>query len=159
MFWCLVIPACLTFAPCIIIPVWEDYRAIKLAESYENAALQTMQKHIAQQKRHIHALRTDPAVNVRLAKRDLRYHHPDEQIVHLRGITAPTPNLDHPEITLLEPPALLRRILGRIVELLPSQLFIDSYVRTMIMMLSGGTILAAFLLFPPGERRRPTVLE
>lgn len=149
MFWSLVLLASAGFTPCILVPVWEDYRAIKLAESYEEVALARMEQHVERQKKHIVALRTDPAVNVRLAKRELNYQQPLETTIKLEGIVAPNPESPAPRLRPIEPPASLQRIFGVIVKILPDRLFLDPLARTTIMILCGATMLAAFLLFPP----------
>lgn len=153
-FWCLVILASAAFVPCVLVPVWEDYRAIRLAESYEAIALANIEQHVAMQKKHINALRTDPAVNMRLAKRDLRYRQPLETTIKLDGLVPPTPKVTKPRLRPIEPPAFLQRVFGRIVRILPRRLFLDRFARTTIMILAGGTMLAAFLLFPPIRSRR-----
>lgn len=81
MFWVLVLPASAVFAPCVIVPVWEDYKAMALAERLEAESVARMHGDVRRLERHLEGLRNDPAVIARLAQRDLGYTRPYETSV------------------------------------------------------------------------------
>jgi len=76
------------FAPCVLVPVWEDYRAMVLAERLERGALAGMERDIDALERHLEGLRTDPMVVARTAVRDLGYRRRGGEFVAARPVVA-----------------------------------------------------------------------
>lgn len=69
--WLLLLMGIGTFAPCILIPIWQSHKDMRLAGRIEQSRVDAMEARIEGDQRTLSALRNDPAVVVRLARRDL----------------------------------------------------------------------------------------
>ena len=151
MFWVLLGLAAAAFAPCCLVPVWRDYQAITMAERLEEARIERLSNHVERQRRHLTALRTDPAVVARTAQRDLGFRRPDESIILVQSGAQPAPAatipkrspLDTKQVTFVHAP-------------LPqyASIFINPATRNALMGLSAGLVIAAFVLYPPRREAR-----
>lgn len=152
MFWLLVIPASIVFAACVLAPVWEDYRAMALAEHLETAAVDRMRADIERLERELEGLRNDPAVIARVAQRDLGYHRSNRDIVYV----APSPPAHEFELAFsdreTEPPSSVDAYLNRLPLAKHRDAFLDARTRIRLMCLCGAVAAAAFILYPV---RRP----
>jgi len=83
MFWTLLAMGFATLAPCVLLPVWNDLQRWLQAEQTLTTTVAALQADLARGRRIMDALRTDPAVNERLAMRELGYERPDVEIVDL----------------------------------------------------------------------------
>ena len=152
-FWLLVLFASAMFAPCVLVPVWKDYQAIKLAERFEIATVEKMRRDIEQQGRRLDALRTDPGAVARVAQRDLAYTRQGEFSVRVETVPVPRGNTVTTAVQPVRPPAAVFRALSWLsIEPAHLEVFADPVLRTTVMCLSGGLILAACLIFPPRRR-------
>lgn len=152
-FWLLVLSASAMFAPCVLVPVWKDYQAIKLAERFEVAAVEEMRRDTERQERTLDALRTDPGTVARVAQRDLAYTQRGTTSVHVQTVPMLRTRAVTSTIDPVQLPIVVARALGWL-SIKPTHLevFADFNVRTTVMCLSGGLILAACLIFPPRRR-------
>jgi len=152
MFWWLVVPASAIFVPCVLMPVWEDYRAMLLAEQLTADGVEHMRADIHRLQRHLDGLRNDPGVIARVAMRDLGYRRTDETGVYVAppAVLAGTPTAT----STLEPPRSV--VWDRITEWVPLAqyhgIFLDREVRIRLMFLCGAVLVAAFALYPPRSR-------
>lgn len=69
--WLLLLMGIGTFAPCILLPVWQSHKDMRLAGRIEQSRVDAMEARIEEDQRMLYALRNDPAVIARLARRDL----------------------------------------------------------------------------------------
>ena len=154
-FWLLVLIASAMFAPCVLVPVWKDYQAIKLAERFEIATVGEMRRDMDRQERMLDALRTDPGAVSRVAQRDLAYTRRGASSVRVQADPAPRRRPAVSIVDRVQPPVAVTRALGWL-SITPKHLevFADREVRTTVMCLSGGLILAACLIFPPRSNRK-----
>ena len=152
MFWVLVGMAATVFAPCVLLPVWRDYQALRYAEQVERGRLEQARAELARQQRRLEALENDPSAIARVARRELHYRDPQEVAV---------PVTVEPEAPLEVAPTVLApveapAVIARLVEKLPptdyDRLFCAEPTRTLLMCLAGGLVLSAFILYWP---RRP----
>lgn len=81
MGWVLLLMGVATFAPCILFPVWQSHRDLQLAQQLEGRRVAAMQSRVDDERRLLHALRNDPAVLARLARRDLGIKRNDDRWV------------------------------------------------------------------------------
>ena len=81
MFWALVFMASAAFAPCVVVPRWQDYRALKTAEQLELRTIEKMRDHTQHQELRLQGLLADPLVVARLAQRELEYRRWGERSV------------------------------------------------------------------------------
>jgi len=157
MFWLLVLPAVVTFVPCIVLPVWRDYQATVLATRFAERDVALLRAEVERQRRTLTALRTDPAVAARLAQRELAYHRPGEEVVRTGNLPASAafPAFE-PVAAHVSAPRPVARIIARLPDLHYDELFCRGPTRLVLMLLSGGLVATALALYPPGGRRPTT---
>ncbi len=152
MFWLLVLLASATFAPCVIVPVLREYRAVKLLEKVETGAIERMRTDVGRQRAHLDALRKDPLVVARVAQRDLAYTRRNETTVFV-GVGSPVEKVSAPAVLgKVELPTVVATVLGWLPFSDRSDIYADPATRGTLMALSGALLVAAFLLYPPRRR-------
>jgi len=149
MFWLLVGLAAVVFAPCVLLPVWRDYQALQYSEQVERAGLAQARGELQRHKRHLEALQSDPAVIARVARRELRYRDPGEIAI---PVSIPAEPAEQPVPLMLEsvePPASVAWVVRKLPEGDYDRLFCTGPTRTLLMCLSGGLLVSAFVLHSP----------
>jgi len=156
MFWLLIGLAAIGFVPCIVLPIWRDYQALALAAQAEERLVAELRADVQRQKRTLEAIRTDPAAGVRLAQRELAYYRPGQLEVHVPGVPAVKATAVVQPLEPVEPPASVARLLGRLPAANYDRIFCRGPTRTVIMLLAGGLVVSAFVLYSPrpDTRRR-----
>lgn len=147
MFWVLIVLAAAGFVPAIMLPIWRDYQAMALAAQAEERLVAPLRSEVQRQRRVLEAIRTDPGVNARLAQRELAYRRPDQREIPLPGVPASTTALIVEPLEAVEPPLPATRLLGRLPAANYDQLFCHGPTRMVIILLSGGLVVAAFALY------------
>jgi cell division protein FtsB len=99
-FWMLIIMGLATFTPCVLLPEWREYQALRMAEQREQHRLDGMRRIVERERQMVDAVQSDPAVIARLAQRDLRFYRPGETTVAV----------DVPAFTADEDPYLPREV-------------------------------------------------
>lgn len=154
MFWALVVMAALVFAPCVLIPIWNESVELMRAEHAAATALARLDARIRQQERLIEALTSDPLVIERLARRDLRFRKPGEKVLPVdaseyeaaAAIAGEPGEVDVPEP---QPPAVVA-LARRWLPALPwNDLFGKPPNRTIFLLMSGALLVAALVLYSP----------
>ena len=79
--WALLAMGVATFALCVLFPAWQSLEALKVAERIEQSRIDAMETRIEKDRRLLFALRNDPVVIARLARRDLRMNVTNDQWV------------------------------------------------------------------------------
>lgn len=156
VFWLLTAMGLAAFAPCILLPEWRQYQALRVAEQREHFRVEQIREEVAAEQRRLEALRSDPAVVARLARREFAFHQPGEEIV-----AVPVAHIPEAPKTFVaapvEPPAVLQRWERFLPRLNYDRLFCERETRTLIMGMSLSLILIAFALF--ARRRCPTLYK
>ncbi|HEY3245368.1 MAG TPA: septum formation initiator family protein [Phycisphaerae bacterium] len=153
MFWFLFVLAAAAFVPCVLLPEWRDYQAARVAEEVATRETARLRTELDQQRRALEAVRSDPAVVERMARRELAYGKPGELVMAVAATSAEdSPALPDP-VAAPSPPAAVERILSWIPFAADDNLFCDPPTRRLIMGLCGALLVSAFILFPP--RRAP----
>ncbi len=165
MFVVLVGLAFAAYAPAALMPVLEDYARTWRERERLGEYVRRLEEAVEQQERLAAAFRSDPAVNERLAQLDLRYQHPGEEVVPLLPATNPA-SADGPGWSALGPDAddrlvpphgppwvLWLEAAARERGLL--RLMRDPSIRTVLLLMAAGLMIAAFVLYPPGLADRP----
>lgn len=153
MFWVLVGMAAAVFAPCVLLPVWREYQALKYAEQIEQAAVEQARDDLFSEHRRLAALQNDPAVIARLAQRDLHYRQRGERVISVAIHEDPVQDSAVP-LAPVVPPAPLARLFDHLPQTDYDRLFSHGQTRTILMCLAGGLVLAALVLFPARQRIR-----
>jgi hypothetical protein len=155
VFWALFAMAMVGFAPCVLVPAWRDYQETRLVKQYEQATLDRMKESLADQRNLAEALRSDPSVMARAAQRELEYTRPGEQrVVVIPAERATEADETEPTFTPepVPPPAPVRWLVRLLPPLDYDAVFCDPSTRGIIILLCGGVLAAAFVLFPPYRR-------
>jgi len=135
------------FAPCVLLPVWRDYQALQYSEQVERAGLEQARAQLQRQKRHLEALQSDPAVIARVARRELRYRDPAEITIPV-SIQADLSEQTAPLVLdAVEPPAVVAWVVEKLPEADYDRFFCTGPTRTLLMCLSGGLLVSAFVLY------------
>ncbi|HKQ49179.1 MAG TPA: hypothetical protein VJZ71_14000 [Phycisphaerae bacterium] len=163
MFVLLTLLAFALFAPTVLLPILRDHCELLAEESRLQKRVAELEGDVAHHEELAYAFAHDSVINERLAVLDLRYRRPDEVVIPvLAG------NLAKPEPPRTPPPAPARSALN-----LPDDwpawtlaaeswsarhglidLFLDSMLRPVFLLMSGGLTIAAFVLFAPRIRVR-----
>jgi len=147
VYWMLLLMGLATFTPCVVLPEWREYQALRMAEQTERHRLDEMQRVVDRERNLLDAMQSDPAVIGRLAQRDLHFHRPGDTSVAVSvplTATAPqAPFVGKP----IEPPVALARARSYLPDFNYDALFCDNRTRPIIMVMSVGLIVTAIALF------------
>lgn len=136
-----------TFTPCVVLPEWREYQALRLAEQAERHRLDAMQRVVDRERNLLEAMQSDPAVIARIAQRDLHFRRPGDTSVSV-SVPLTAPALPEPFVPKpLEPPVALARARSYLPDFNYDQLFCDDRTRPIIMVMSVALIITAIALF------------
>lgn len=153
MFWLLVGMALFVAIPCVLVPVWMDTQELIQAERQAAETVARLTAYEAEQQRIVTALTEDPLVIERLARRDLRYRQPDEELWPVGADLPPELVTTGPKASdavpppVVEPPAIVERVAAWLPGLPWVDLFGRASNRAILLLMAGGLLAAAFLLF------------
>ncbi len=165
MFWVLAGMAFAIFAPAVLLPLWEESREIHLYEQKMNAALAQLQAQRDRNATRIEALKDDPLVIERIARRELNYRPEGEQVAHLSSRElAAVPAGPSAEVTPSEAPGPLPAAwVNRVQAWLPAwpyhKLFVQMPNRMLMLLMAGGLLVTAFVLYGPRNGKVKTALR
>ncbi|MBI1826152.1 MAG: hypothetical protein HY287_04205 [Planctomycetes bacterium] len=94
VFWLLLLMGIAAFAPCILLPEWREFQAVRLAEDRQAAKVRGMEEVVDHQRQLLEGLQSDPAVISRIAQRDLHFHHPGDGAVYVRELDSALETVD-----------------------------------------------------------------
>lgn len=136
-----------TFTPCVVLPEWREYQALRMAEQAEQHRLDAMQQIVDRERNLLEAMQSDPAVIARIAQRDLRFRRPGDTSI---AVSVPLTATAIPEAFVAEPidpPVALARARSYMPDFNYDALFCDDRTRPIIMVMSVGLIVTAIALF------------
>ena len=136
-----------TFTPCVVLPEWREYQALRLAEQTERHRLAEMQRVVDRERNMLEAMQSDPAVIARLAQRDLHFRRLGDTSVSVSVPLTATALQDRFVAEPIEPPVALARARSYMPDFNYDQLFCDDRTRPIIMVMSVGLIVTAIALF------------
>jgi hypothetical protein len=149
--WGLMLMGLATLAPCILLPEWREYQALKVAQQHEEHRLSDIESALEREKRSLVAIQTDPAVVARLARRDLRFHDPAETRVRVQSAlgatTSASPFVPQP----VNPPAWAAAGERYLPRLNYDGVFCDEETRRIVMGMSLGLLALSMALSPRRE--------
>ena len=147
VYWMLILMGLAAFTPCVVLPEWREYQALRLAEQAERHRLDEMQRVVERERDLLEAMQSDPAVMARLAQRDLHFRRPGDTSVAvsvpLTTVAPEDPFMASP----IEPPLALARARSYLPDFNYDQLFCDDRTRLIILVMSVGLIVTAIALF------------
>lgn len=154
MFWVLTSLALAIFTPCVLVPIWVEGEHLRTYERSLTSSVATLEAESAQDQAQIQALLTDPLVNERMVRRELNQRPAGEQVIRWSPDELAAVRIHLPEQKAepapLENDALSTRV-ALIARWLPNwpwqELFAQTPQRPILLMMAGGLLLAAFLLY------------
>jgi len=94
VFWMLLVMGAAVFAPCVLLPEWREYQAVRLSEDREAAKVKGMEAVVDRQRQLLEGLQSDPAVIARIAQRDLHFHRPGDGAVYVGSLDSQMETVD-----------------------------------------------------------------
>lgn len=157
MFVVLMLSAFSVFAPSVLLPMIREHTALLASEVRLAEEVAATEAELERRGEVLEAFKSDPQTIARLALLDLRYRRPDEVVLSVhptpasRSVTKPTADTVRPNGLDL-PPAWPSW--SHSVETWASRqglidLFLDASLRPVLLLMSGGLLVAAFVLFVP----------
>lgn len=156
MFYLLSTVALLIFAPCVIVPIWRDVQKLGETERALRALVLQLQDQMEKNKIRIDALKNDPLVIERVARRELNRTSADEQ--HVRWSAAelaalrlniPHDLYDKPELPPLSVPPWVESAKKWLPAWAWPEMFAKSPNREFLLVMAGCLLLTAFVLYTP----------
>ena len=147
VYWILILMGLAAFTPCVVLPEWREYQALRQGEQAERHRLEEMQRVVDRERNLLEAMQSDPAVIARIAQRDLHFHRPGDTSV---SVSVPLTATAIPEAFVAEPidpPVALARARSYMPDFNYDALFCDDRTRPIIMVMSVGLIVTAIALF------------
>lgn len=158
MFVLLVLMAFALYGPAVLLQVLAENAAV-LAEEHRLAEqVAAQQRQVDTIRELIDAFQHDPIVNERLALMDLKYQRPGEEIVPVTlegespfATSQPNVHFDSADLTLVpaEWPRWSRDAESWARQNHLTRLYISPTVRVVLLLMAGGLLVAAFVLYPP----------
>lgn len=162
MFWVLASMAFALFAPSVLLPLWEESLEIRAYEQKMASEVAQLREQRDRNAARIEALKEDPLVIERIARRELNYRPENEQITQwssheLSSLPVRVP----PDLIEKETPGLLPAAwVNRVQAWLPAwpyrKLFVEMPNRMLMLMMAGGLLVTAFVLYGPNDRASRT---
>ena len=161
MFGVLTSMALAIFAPCVLVPIWVEGEQLRAYERTLATTVADREAELAQAKAQDEALRVDPLVNERMVRRELNHRPAGEQVIRWSPRELAAVRVHLPEQEAKAPPLkddVLSARVAAVARWLPDwpwrELFAESPQRLILLMMAGGLLLAAFLLYgasPPSK--------
>jgi len=154
MFWVLTSLALAIFAPCVLVPTWIEGEHLRACEQSLAAAVANLEAQSAQSQAQAQALLADPLVNERMVRRELNHRPAGEQIMRWTPGELAAVRVHLPEQGVGAAPSekgILSTRVAAVARWLPNwpwrELFAESPQRPLLLMMAGGLLLTAFLLY------------
>lgn len=161
MFLLLAVLSFAVYAPTVVLPIIREHCELLAEEARIDLEVQGLRKEVARGEEMLDAFKHDSEVIERLAQIDLNYQRPNEEtmpVTPTRTFPAPDParaSLDEPTGSLMLPHdwpewALTAQRWGDDRGI--TRLFVDARLRVVLLLMAGGLLVAAFVLFAPTAR-------
>lgn len=162
VYWLLVGMGVSSLAMCVLWPEWREYQAIRTAEQVQRKRVDSLRSTLCEERRRLEALRDDPAVIARLARRELNYRGPSDRLVAVKVVNTAPDVRRSPDLSFdgessagpdrdLQPPLTSPSFAAFLPQYDYDHVFSDDPCRWVLATLSVGLLIVAVILF----RRRP----
>jgi len=163
MFWLLTTLAALVFVPCVLVPVWVETEELYAVERQMASVVEDLEEVVARNEKRADALLHDPLVNRRVAQRELNLRSESEEVLHwspeeLEALRPPPVSATQAEddpVELDVAPPWLAQTAAWLPDWPWRKLFAESPQRPILLLMAGGLLLAAFLLYAPTPQDKP----
>lgn len=133
--------------PCVLLPEWRVYQALCVAEQAQQYRVDSLELAVSREERRLDALRSDPAVITRLARRELSYFKPGELEIAVAAEPVAIEPHDSFVARAVEPPARIARLVSWLPRYDYDSIFCDPETRPLVIALSIALLGVAFGLF------------
>lgn len=162
MFVLLTVLAFALYAPAVLLPILREHANLLAEERELREDVRELTADLERRKRLTDDFQTDPMVNERLAQLDLRYQRPGEEIVEIPSEHLPPPIDEKRAGPRVRPEELVPPewpVWAHDAERFArrkglTQLYLDPAIRVVLLLMAGGLMIAAFVLYAPQVRRR-----
>lgn len=160
MFILLTLLAFCLYAPTTLLPVLRDYGGLLAEERRIQATIDRLEKEVRHREGLVKAFAQDAVINERLAILDLQYRKPNEVVLPVLPPGFAPPCLEPPkEPDWASPlklpnnwPAWALKAEKQAQQYGLIDLFLDPSLTPVLLLMSGGLAVAAFVLFAPDRR-------
>jgi cell division protein FtsB len=155
MFWVLAGMAFALFAPAVLLPLWEESQEIHAHEQKMAAAVAQLEAQRDRNATRIEALKDDPLVIERIARRELNYKPEGEQVARYSSRELAALQVrEPPQVPAAEPTGPLPAAwVHRVQAWMPAwpyhKLFVEMPNRMLMLLMAGGLLVTAFVLYGP----------
>jgi|GEM_PF-704960 len=170
MFWVLALSAMAVFAACVLVPVWLEAQEVHRYKRAMAGVVAQLEDRIDKNEARIEALRADPLVNERIVRRELNYRAEGEALIRwtardLQAMRQARPTEEpvsalgpvrasEPSTVPPQPHPWLAAVKGWLPAWPWEDLFGHSPNRSLLLVMAGGLLLAAFVLYSPSRAPR-----
>ncbi|MHC4797399.1 MAG: hypothetical protein ACYTF1_12215 [Planctomycetota bacterium] len=160
MFWFLTLMSVLLFIPCVLVPVWIDGESIREHERALSVRISEMEAQVSKNDIRINALLSDPLVNERVIRREFNYSPAYEHVFRWSvsedlGLDKFSPAFGSGSQIVDCDDSMFSDVVLCLRRWLPSWpwrfLFFYRGNRYLLLFMSGGVLLSAFLLYGPPQ--------
>jgi hypothetical protein len=134
------------FAPCVLLPEWRAFQAMRRSEQVEAHRVETLQRVVDRERRLLEGLQTDPGVVERLAQRGLGFEAMGSRSVRVPIAADEVPPEPTFSPTPVLPPAPLAAAARYLPELDYDGVFCETQSRTVIMVMSCALMVVGVCL-------------
>lgn len=157
MFFVLALAAFSVFAPLVLLPMIREHTRLLASEVRLAEEVAANEAELERRGEVLEAFKSDPQTIARLALLDLRYRRPDEVVLSVHpapaggSVRPPTADTIRPNGLDLPPawPAWTHSVETWASRQGLIDLFLDASLRPVLLLMSGGLLVAAFVLFVP----------
>ncbi len=157
MFVLLAMSAFSVFAPSVLLPMIREHTELLASEVRLAEEVAASEAELERRGEVLEAFKSDRQTIERLALLDLRYRRPDEVVLSVhptpagRSVTPPAADAVRPNALGLPPawPAWSHRFETWASRHGLIEVFLDASLRPVLLLMSGGLLVAAFVLFVP----------
>ena len=136
MYWLLLAMGVAVLTPCVLLPEWRAYQALRIAEQAQQHRVDSLELAVSREGRRLDALRSDPAVVTRLARRELSYFKPGELEIAVEAEPVAMEPRDLFVATAVEPPPSIARFVSLLPRFDYDSIFCDPETRPLVIALS-----------------------
>lgn len=147
VYWALLAMGIAVLTPCVLLPEWRAYQALRVAEQAQQHRVDSLERAVSREERRLDALRSDPAVVTRLARREFSYFKPGELEIAVGADPVAMPPNDAFVARAVEPPAMIARLVSWLPRYDYDSIFCDSETRPLVIALSISLLGVAYGLF------------
>ncbi len=141
--WVLLVMGLAAFAPCVLLPEWQGYQALRESERAELERLDSLQGVVDRERRLLNALQSDQGVIARAAQRELAFHRVGDREVRVAVTSSMSSSAGSIASEAVAAPLAVPGATALSARSGFSSVFCDDQTRVVIMIMSVSLMLVA----------------